>query len=187
MRELESFRIEVKCLEFTKELASDIEILLDELIMSYIVNSVVKVIQQSRSIESFAEQIFTNIENKHTIDYHAFRIIKQDDLEKYEVYDPSAMCVRLKQFLKNRVQDDNQLVENEDFVRRLGFVLQFVLYEILELANNCARDSRRPKIVPQDIRICVYSDQELFKIFECCSAFWYPIDTEEFRNVTNNK
>ena len=54
-------------------------------------------------------------------------------------------------------------------------VLEWLLCEVLELAHNGAQDNWRPAVVPRDIRMAVYLDQELCAKFGRCHAMWSAV------------
>jgi histone H2A len=47
----------------------------------------------------------------------------------------------------------------------LGAVLEYLVAEVLELAGESARSSRRSRITPRNIQLAISSDQELKQLF----------------------
>lgn len=48
----------------------------------------------------------------------------------------------------------------------LTAVIEYVVAEVLELAGNAARDMKRTRIIPRNIKIAISSDEELNKMFK---------------------
>ena len=66
-------------------------------------------------------------------------------------------------------------------------VLEWLLCEVLELAHNRAQDSWRPAVVPRDIRMAVYLDQELCAKFGRCHDRLAGLRARSARPVPSSK
>ena len=48
----------------------------------------------------------------------------------------------------------------------LAATLEYLAAEVLELAGNCCKDTKRKRIIPRDILLAVKNDEELNKLFK---------------------
>ncbi len=76
---------------------------------------------------------------------------------------------RIKSFLQRL--SPNTSFEDES-ISGITRVVEYLLAEVFELANNCSRDGQEPRIMPQHVRMVVYPDADLYDCFKYSKVFW---------------
>ncbi|KAF3919861.1 hypothetical protein ABW21_db0200489 [Orbilia brochopaga] len=156
--------------EFASPLKSQLHELLNEVVLSYLDQFVVPV---SSTGKAAAEVLFP----KHSegdiqcLDTHAYEYFTKPWEEPVPDFDAASVELRITDFLSSRLVD-NPVSLDGGFIAGICRVLAYMMSETLELANNTARDSRRNKIVPHDVRLGVQFDRDLFQLFKYSRVFW---------------
>ncbi|KAI1063459.1 hypothetical protein LB506_012745 [Fusarium annulatum] len=106
-----------------------------------------------------------------SLDVASYRHLTQPDLNPISDFDLSHVSVRLRQFLESRSQDKSRVFK-DDTIRGICRVLGYIFTEILELANNVARDLQHNKILPCHVRQAVLLDEEILRSMCFSKALW---------------
>ncbi|GMG50392.1 unnamed protein product [Aspergillus oryzae var. brunneus] len=77
---------------------------------------------------------------------------------------------KVSDFLESRATGQSVVIE--EFVSGIARVVAYLISEVLEVSSNAAICSQRYGIVPADIRISVYSDPELYDVFQYSTVLW---------------
>ena len=64
------------------------------------------------------------------------------------------------------------MVFDDECIAGICRVVAFMLTEVFERANSCSRDAERTKIMPCDVRITVFNDDELRDLLHFSKVFW---------------
>lgn len=81
---------------------------------------------------------------------------------------------KIKYFLVRRCAD-NSLAQDDKFAAGISACIAYLLSEILELANNYRKDNSRSCLVPVDISLGVFYDEELRSLFRYSKVFWLGV------------
>jgi hypothetical protein len=145
--------------------------LLNEVVMSYLARYVVPAMSGASSCETFANAHCTSRDSADSIDAHVFTLLT----EPYSGVQPSLshdlVEKRIQAFLDQR-SDNGSLVYNDDFVARIRRVAEYIVGEVLELANNWAHNRHLDKLVPEDVRFGIAFDPGIWKALAYSHVFW---------------
>lgn len=127
-------------------------------------------------IESVAAWLFPEHGNENTVDgwMHEKMVRPKPTAMTSRV----AFADRITAFLKSRAgSSDNRslvgMLRVVGFAEGLAAAMEYLCFEILELAGNCAGDNyRKGAIVPQDIRRTILNDAGLMAKVGCSRVFW---------------
>lgn len=98
-------------------------------------------------------------------------------------YDFERVNSRIRAFLNSRLDLGNievvkhdahssPLVLNELCTAGLNRIVTFLVTEMMEEAQNSAKDSYRDRMVPADFRITIFNDRELLELFQYSKVYW---------------
>ncbi|KAK6497044.1 hypothetical protein TWF506_004529 [Arthrobotrys conoides] len=121
-------------------------------------------------VEVMANSIFArHVESgPNGLDSHLYRHFTQPDAEPISGFDADGVSGRIKEIL---VPEARSLI-SPDHSKGVCRVLAYLIMEISELASYRASDSSRLQIVPSDIRLSIYTDRDMFQIFQYSKALW---------------
>lgn len=159
-------------LEFLDPWRDAVESLLNELLMSYLERYIVPHSRSFDTVLAAAEALTPRRNTPKTLDFYLFQHLTQPYADPIPDWDATAVADRGRAFLFSRSGEERGLFRNDEYVAGLCRCLAFLLGEVLELANNGARDNYRSNIMPVDIRIAVHNDGELFSAFKFSRVYW---------------
>lgn len=163
-------------LDFIDPWRDRVELLLNELLMSYLERYVLPLDRSFATILSAAQaltrQQAPQQNESRTLDFYLFQYLAQPHADPIPNWDAAAVAARVRVFLFSRSGGQLRLFGNDDHVAGLCRCLAWLIGEVLELASNGAKDSYRSNIMPADVRIAVCTDAELFSIFKYSRVFW---------------
>ncbi|KAF3917216.1 hypothetical protein ABW20_dc0108003 [Dactylellina cionopaga] len=149
--------------------------LINELVSTYLERFVIPAALQNDTVDSMAKALFPRHSDTRStaLDRHTYRHFIQQREIPIEGLDDYGVKGRIKEFLASRSPDIPVLFDDDyGCLAGLCRVITYLVSEVLELANNRAMDSYRRQIMPCDIRIAVYFDKDLIKIFQHSRVFW---------------
>jgi hypothetical protein len=88
-----------------------------------------------------------------------------------EALDSTSIRSRVCTFLGAQISE-LALDGDEILAEGISRVLAYLIFDILEMANNCATDNHRSAIVPYDIRLAVYNDRQMPSILQYSAVLW---------------
>jgi hypothetical protein len=160
----------VKANEFADPLKELCYTCLNEMIMSYLEHFIAPA-SSCNTVVAAAASLFPKRSNGNTLDGCMYSFMMEPHSDPIPGYDNRAVGSKIKSFLTPRCED-NSLVKDDKFIAGICACIAYLLSEVLELANNCGRDSGRSKLVPVDIRLAVFNDVELRGLFKYSKVFW---------------
>jgi histone H3/H4 len=145
--------------------------LLNEIVLSYLAHFVVPS-SSCDSIIAAASALCPNHSAARGVDYYIYSLLTEPLLESTSGFDNVSVECRIKSFLVSRCES-SALLSDDAYVSRLCRAVEYIISEVLELASCCSIDCGRRRIVPLDIRLSIFNDEELMHAFQYCKVFWY--------------
>ncbi|KAF3198756.1 hypothetical protein TWF192_000712 [Orbilia oligospora] len=106
------------------------------------------------------------------LDNYLYRHFTQPDADPVSGLDADGVSDRIKDLLAPEPLSP----PSSDYSKSVCRVLAYLIMEIFELASYRASESSHLQIVPSDIRLSVYTDRDLFRIFQYSRAFWQGVE-----------
>ncbi|KAL9041609.1 MAG: hypothetical protein Q9180_001170 [Flavoplaca navasiana] len=163
-------------LDFVDLWRDPVELLLNELLMSYLERYILPLDRSFATILSAAQaltlQRAPQQNESRTLDSYLFQYLTQPYEDPIPDWDAAAVAARVRAFLFSRNGGQLGLFSNDDHIAGLCRCLAWLIEEILVLASNGAKDSYRSNIMPADVRIAVCNDPEIFSIFKYSRVYW---------------
>ncbi|KAL8832648.1 MAG: hypothetical protein Q9170_004788 [Blastenia crenularia] len=168
-----------RSLELVDPWRKRVELLLNELLMSYLERYIVPNGQSFDTVLAAAEAL-TPQRHKgkgKARDWYLFQCLTQpheDPVPEWDksVWNATVVADRVRTFLFSRSGEERGFFENDDYISGLCRCLAFLLAEVLELASNGAVDCYRSKIMPSDIRLAIIMEAELFSALKFSRVYW---------------
>ena len=164
-------------LDFVEPWRERVEVLVNELLMSYLERYVALQGSSFEAVRAAAEALTPRREEHRSLDFHLFQCLTQPYANPVPDWDAPAVADRAQAFLISRGEVEEEeggpgLFQDDEYIAGLSRALAFLLGEVLEIASNVARDSERSKIMPVDVRIAVCNDPELLSAFKFSRVYW---------------
>lgn len=163
-------------LDFVDPWRDRVELLLNELLMSYLERYIVPLGRSFDTILAAAEaltpQRAPQQDGGWPMDFFLFQHLTQPHADPIPNWDAAAIAARVRAFLFSQSGEQRGLFSNDEFIHGLCRCLAFLIGEVLELASNGAKDSYRGNIMPVDVRIAVRNDAELLSAFKYSRVYW---------------
>ncbi|OOO06538.1 hypothetical protein OAory_01087410 [Aspergillus oryzae] len=143
--------------------------LLNGLILSYLE----RVVFPSLSFGApslIAEALFGKSTAGKLLSTYCHCCLTRSDPEPIPNFDADHVSRKVSDFLESRATGQSVVIE--EFVSGIARVVAYLISEVLEVSSNAAICSQRYGIVPADIRISVYSDPELYDVFQYSTVLW---------------
>ena len=144
--------------------------LLNEMLMSYLAQYVVPTVSCG-TVRQAADAVFPKRSRENTVDHYLHRLWISPWSNPTPNLDTASLGNRVKEFLISYHGDDG-LIADSRYIAGVAKGIEWLVGEVLELSSNGAKDGGRNKIVPSDIRIAVYNDEELLTLFGYSKVFW---------------
>ncbi|KAE8143554.1 hypothetical protein BDV38DRAFT_276639 [Aspergillus pseudotamarii] len=144
--------------------------LINELILSYLERLVFPSVS-FRTPSLIADALFGKPTAGKLLNIYCHCCLTQSGAEPIPHFDADYVSRKIKHFLESRVAGQFVTMEEES-VGGIARVVAYLISEVLEVSSNAALCSRRYGIVPADIRITVYSDPELYDVFQYSTVLW---------------
>jgi hypothetical protein len=155
--------------------------LLNEIILSYLEHFIIPATTSEMTVAA-AEALFPKHKDpKLSLDKFLYTNMTEAQLEPIPDFDTASVGDRVAEFLMSRCAR-NFLAIDLDFIAKVSRCAAYLVLETFELANNVGLDCNRNKIVPCDIRICVFNDHELQDIFRYYKVFGKGMPQSERRS-----
>jgi hypothetical protein len=143
---------------------------LNEIIMSYLEHFIASM-SSCDTVAVAAVSLFPKRDKDKSVDRRMYSFMMEPHLNLIPGFDDQGVEGRIKGFLAPRCRDDS-LIKDDKFIAGIRACIVYLLSEILELSNNTSLDSGRSAILPVDVRIAVFHDDELCGMFKCSKVFW---------------
>lgn len=157
----------VKAPEFAEPLKELSHACLNEMIMSYLEHFIAPASSYDTIIAA-ANSLFPKNSTISFVDGCMYSFMMEPYSDPISGYDNRTVGSKVKSFLAPRCED-NSLVRDHKFIAGICSCIAFLLSEVLELAKN---GTSRSVLVPGDIRIAVFNDEELRGLFKYSRVFW---------------
>ncbi|KAL8846196.1 MAG: hypothetical protein Q9221_008693 [Calogaya cf. arnoldii] len=163
-------------LDFVDPWRDRVELLLNELLMSYLERHILPLDRSFANILSAAQaltpQRAPQQNERRTLDFYLFQYLTKPHEDPIPDWDAAAVAARVRAFLFPRSGEQLGLFSNDEYIAGLCRCLAWLIGEVLDLASTGAKDSYRSNIMPADVRIAVCNDAELFSIFKYSRVYW---------------
>ncbi len=168
-------RLEAQIAEFVNPWAEPLYDLLNEMVLSYLQRAVIPHMG-NRGVSAAAELLFP----RHTppegeegwqLDNWCYRHFTQPNALPIPGFDSTYVGSRIASFLSRFA--DGPVVFEDECVAGITRAVAYMLTEVLEQANRCSREpGEHGKIMPSDIRMVVYGDEQLWDRLQFSTVFW---------------
>lgn len=170
--DIESLRASVATQPISEKHRDKLVVLLDELVIAYLARSVVPIMREGGlTLDVVVERLCPERANSKAMDAYLYKHLAQDAEAPVEGMDRMAVCRHLREFIGMKGGAE-ALSNDTGFMARLAAMLEFLLCETIELASNRAAECRRPRVVPEDVRMVVAQDPEILALFSHTAGFW---------------
>jgi len=159
-------------LDFVDPWRARVELLLNELLMSYLERYIMPQGGSFDTVLAAAEALTPQQTKDSTLNSLLFKFLTQPHANPIPDLDATAVANRIRAFLLSRSREERSLFDSDEYVAGLCRCLAFLLGEILEIANFASKDGGRFNIMPIDIRIAVRNNDGLFSAFKFSRVFF---------------
>ncbi|OGM43984.1 hypothetical protein ABOM_008017 [Aspergillus bombycis] len=144
--------------------------LVNELILSYLERVVLPSLS-FRTPSRIADALFGKPTAGKLLNVYGHCCLTQAHTAPVPTFDADYVSRKIQHFLESRVAGQPVIIEAES-LGGISRLLTYLISEVLEVSSNAAICSQRYGIVPADVRISVYGDQELYDVFQYSTVLW---------------
>ena len=172
-QEINAIRMDSKVCEFVEPWTEPLYDVVNEMVLSYLQRTVISHMG-NRGVSAAAELLFprhTQEGKSWSLDVWCYRHFTKPDALPIPGFDSAYVGSRIASFL-SKFGDASEVVFQDGCVAGITRVVAYILAEVLESASRFSLDSGHTRIVPSDIRIAVYQDQELCERLQFARVYW---------------